>query len=72
MYVQRYNFQVRHPRCVEYKLKYKIYVLVKLSLELMWQNCIQQQEGSFYQHNGLKIEEETSKMLHLKHSFIWC
>jgi hypothetical protein len=26
----------------------------------------------FYQHVGLKIEEETNKMLHLKHSFIWC
>ena len=23
-------------------------------------------------HVGLKIEEETSKMLHLEHSFIWC
>ena len=23
-------------------------------------------------HTGLKTQEETSKMLHLEHSFIWC
>jgi hypothetical protein len=28
--------------------------------------------SSFYQHIGLKFEEETSKMLHLEHGFIWC
>ena len=27
---------------------------------------------SFYQQIGLKFEEETSKMLHLEHGFIWC
>ena len=27
---------------------------------------------SFYQKNGLKFEEETDKMLHLEHSFVWC
>ena len=27
---------------------------------------------SFYQHIGLKFEEETSKMLHLEHDFVWC
>ena len=26
----------------------------------------------FYQQTGLKFEEETSKMLHLEHGFIWC
>ena len=26
----------------------------------------------FYQQTGLKFEEETSKMLHLEHSFVWC
>ena len=26
----------------------------------------------FYQHIGLKFEEETSKMLHLEHGFVWC
>ena len=27
---------------------------------------------TFYQKTGLKFEEETSKMLHLEHGFIWC
>jgi len=27
---------------------------------------------SFYQQIGLAVKEETSKVLHLKHSFIWC
>ena len=31
-----------------------------------------EEEGSVYQHIGLKTEEETSKMVHLEHSFIWC
>jgi len=26
----------------------------------------------FYQQIGLKFEEETSKMLHLEHGFVWC
>jgi hypothetical protein len=26
----------------------------------------------FYQQTGLKFEEETSKMLHLEHGFVWC
>jgi len=26
----------------------------------------------FYQQTGLKFEEETSKMLHLEHDFVWC
>ena len=30
------------------------------------------EEESFYQHTGLKFEEETSKMLHLEHGFVWC
>ena len=29
-------------------------------------SCIQQEEDSFYQHTGLKFEEETSKMLNGK------
>ena len=35
-------------------------------------NCIQQEEDSFYQQIGLKFEEETNKMLHLEHGFVWC
>ena len=33
---------------------------------------LQQEEGSFYQHIGLGIEEEARELLHLEHSFIWC
>jgi hypothetical protein len=29
-------------------------------------------KDSFYQQIGLEIEEETSKMLHLEHGFVWC
>jgi len=32
---------------------------------------IQQEEYSFYQKIGLKFEEETNKMLHLEHGFVW-
>jgi len=35
-------------------------------------SCIQQEEDSFCQHIGLKFEEETKKMLHLEHGFVWC
>jgi len=27
---------------------------------------------TFYQQIGLKFEQETNKMLHLEHCFIWC
>ena len=27
---------------------------------------------TFYQQTGLKFEEETNKMLHLEHGFVWC
>jgi len=30
------------------------------------------EEDSFYQQIGLKFEEETNKMLHLEHGFVWC
>jgi hypothetical protein len=29
-------------------------------------------EESFHQQTGLKFKEETSKVLHLEHSFAWC
>ena len=35
-------------------------------------SCIQQEVDSFYRHIGLKFEEETNKMLHLRHCFVWC
>jgi hypothetical protein len=31
-----------------------------------------QVKDSLYQQIGLKFEEETSKMLHLEHGFVWC
>jgi hypothetical protein len=33
-------------------------------------SCIQQEEDSFHQQIGLKFKKETSKMLHLEHSFL--
>jgi hypothetical protein len=30
------------------------------------------EEDSFHQQTSLKFEEETSKVLHLEHSFVWC
>jgi hypothetical protein len=33
---------------------------------------IQQKEDHFYQLIGFEFEEETSKMLHLEHGFVWC
>jgi hypothetical protein len=33
-------------------------------------SSIRQEEESFHQQNGLKFKEETSKMLHLEHSFV--
>jgi hypothetical protein len=27
---------------------------------------------TFHQQIGLKLKEETSKVLHLEHSFVWC
>jgi hypothetical protein len=31
----------------------------------------QQEEESFYQHIEFKFGEETSKLLHLEHGFVW-
>jgi hypothetical protein len=33
---------------------------------------IQQEEDYFHKQPGLKFMEETSKVLHLEHSFVWC
>jgi hypothetical protein len=34
--------------------------------------CLVVPDNSFHQQTGLKFKEETSKMLHLEHSFVWC
>jgi hypothetical protein len=31
-----------------------------------------QQEDSFHQQIGIKFKEESDKVLHLEHSFVWC
>jgi len=46
----------------------------KCTLEI--QDChgkkgIQQEEDLFHQQSGLKFKEETSKVQHLEHSFLW-
>jgi hypothetical protein len=38
---------------------------------LPWQKSIHQGEGSFHQEIGLKLDEENSKVVHLKHSHVW-
>ena len=35
------------------------------------ENSIQQEEGSVHQQTGLQFREESSKMLHVKHTFVW-
>ena len=35
-------------------------------------STIQQEENSFHQQIKLKFKAETSKLLHLEHSFLWC
>jgi hypothetical protein len=44
---------------------------MKLHSELPWQNSIQREEyDTSRQQSGLKDTQETSKVLHLKHSFL--
>jgi len=34
--------------------------------------ALNKKRALFYWHTGLGIEDETSEVLHLEHSFIWC
>jgi len=45
-------------------------VHMKLNPGIPWQSSFQEEEGSFYQHIGLKFKEETSEVLHLGYSFV--
>jgi len=45
-------------------------VHMKLYPGLPWQSSFQEEGGSFYQHNGFKFKEETSKVLRLRYSFV--
>jgi hypothetical protein len=47
-------------------------VLVTLNVGLLWLKLHSTRERFFYWHFGLGIEEETSEVLHLEHSFMWC
>jgi hypothetical protein len=46
-------------------------VLMKLNPGSPSKSDIQNEEGCFHQQIGLKFEEETSEMLHFKHSTVW-
>jgi len=46
--------------------------IVKLNVGLLWQKLHSTRKGLFLLAVGLQIEDETSKMLHLEHSFLWC
>jgi hypothetical protein len=46
---------------------------LKLNPELEWQNQRSaQKKALFHQENGLRFKEETSEVLHLAHSGVWC
>jgi len=47
-------------------------VYVKLNLGLPWQKLHSARRRLFYQQIELNFEEETNKMLHLEHGFVWC
>jgi hypothetical protein len=44
-------------------------VLAKLNPGMPWQSSIQQ-EDYFHQQNELKFKKETSKVLHMEHSYV--
>ena len=47
-------------------------VHVKLNPGLPWQKMHLARRRLFLPAIGLKFEEETIKMLHLEHGFVWC
>ena len=47
-------------------------VHVKLNPGMSCQMRFQQEGDSFHQQTELKFREETSKVLHLEYSFVWC
>jgi hypothetical protein len=47
-------------------------VRVKLIQDCHGKSYVQQEEDSLYQQIGLTFQEETSKILQLEHSFVWC
>jgi hypothetical protein len=63
--VEYFNFMVsmitNYARCTR-EIKSRIF-MTKSNI---------QQEVFFHKQIGLKFKEETSKVLHLEHSFVWC
>jgi hypothetical protein len=47
-------------------------VLVKLNPGLPWQKQHSTRKRLFSQQIGLTFKEETSNILHLEYSFVWC
>ena len=45
---------------------------VKLNPGFPWQKLRSTKEDSLYQQIALKFEEESSKILHFEHGFVWC
>jgi hypothetical protein len=41
-------------------------------MEKVYRSSKWREEESFYQQIGLKFEEETSEVLRLEHSSVWC
>ena len=45
---------------------------MKLSVELIWLKLHSTRRGLFLLAHWTGTEEETSEVLHLEHSFVWC
>jgi hypothetical protein len=45
---------------------------VKLNAGLPWKISVHHEEGSLHLQTGLIFKEETSEVLHLEYSFVWC
>ena len=47
-------------------------VNMKLNPELPWHKNLSTRSNIFQQKIGLIFKEETSKLLHIEHRFVWC
>ena len=67
-YVLKIQVSFKSDKNNGYFTRRHIYIYIYIYIYI----CVQQEEESLYQQIGLKFEEETSKMLHLEHGFVWC
>ena len=44
----------------------------KSKSRIVMEKVTRKRKKSFYQQIGLKFKEETTKVLHLEHIFLWC